>query len=84
MDEKLVLLTQSGLRREKKLARELAQGNHFGAAAHGPVHFKRPAINIPNDDEADRMTLSFYDMGVDPKSHYNYGQCNYFACVSRW
>ena len=62
MDELSILLTQSDLRREKLLARELAELQSISVAAH----FESATINIPNDSEVEPMTPPTKDMGVDP------------------
>ena len=62
MDKLSNLLTQSDLRREKFLARALAQLQSISAA----VHFESATINIPNDFEVEPMTSPKKDMGVDP------------------
>ena len=66
MDEIPVLLTQSGLRREKLLARVLAQMQSINADVQ--IHLKSVTINIPSDAEAKPMTPQTKDMGVDPIS----------------
>ena len=62
MDELSILLTQSDLRREKLLARALAQLQSISVAAH----FESATINIPNDSEVEPMIPPTKDMGVDP------------------
>ena len=62
MDELSILLTQSDLRREKLLARALAQWQSISVA----VHFERVTINIPNHSEVEPMTPPKKDTGVDP------------------
>ena len=62
MDELSILLTQSDLRREKLLARALAQLQSISVAAH----FESATINIPTDSEVEPMTPPTKDMGVDP------------------
>ena len=57
MDELSILLTQSDLRREKLLARALAQ-----------LQFESATINIPNDSEVEPMTPPTTDRWVDPIS----------------
>ena len=66
MDEILVLLAQSGLRREKLLARVLAQMQSINADVQ--IHLRSATINIPCAAEADPMTPPTKDMGVDPIS----------------
>ena len=62
MDELSILLAQSDLRREKILARALAQLQSIITA----VHFESATINIPNHAETEPMTPSTKDMGIDP------------------
>ena len=64
MDELSILLTQNDLRREKFLARALAQLQSISAA----VHFERATINNPNDSEVEPMTPPTKDimLGIDP------------------
>ena len=64
MDEISVLLAESGLCRAKLLARALAQMQSINADVQ--VHLKSTTIKIPNDDEAEPVTLPTEDMGVDP------------------
>ena len=66
MDEISVLLTQSGLCREKLLARMLAQMQSINTDVQ--MHPRSAAINIPSDAEAESMTPPTKDMGVDPIS----------------
>ena len=66
MDEISVLLAQSGLRREKLLARVLAQMQSIIADVQ--IHLRSATINISNDAEAEPMTPPTKDMGVDPIS----------------
>ena len=66
MDEVTVLLAQSGLRREKLLAR--AQAQMQSKSADVQVHLINADINIPNDAEAEAMTPPAKDMGMDPMS----------------
>ena len=66
MDEISVLLVQSGLRREKLLARVLAQMQSINAYVQ--IHLRSATINIPSDAEAEPMTPPTKDMGVDPIS----------------
>ena len=54
MGEISVLLAQSGLRREKLLARALAQKQSISADEQ--VHLKGATINLPNENEAEPMT----------------------------
>ena len=62
MDELSILLTQNDLRREKLLARALAQLQSISVA----THFESATINIPNDSPVEPMTPPTKDMGVDP------------------
>ena len=66
MDEISVLLAQSGLRREKLLARVLAQMQSINADVQ--IHLRSATIKIPSDAEAEPMTPPTKDMGVDPIS----------------
>ena len=66
MDEISVLLAQSGLRREKWLARVLAQMQSINADVQ--IHLRSATINFPSDAEAEPMTPPTKDMGVDPIS----------------
>ena len=66
MDEISVLLAQNGLRREKLLARVLAQMQSINADVQ--IHLRSATINIPSDAEAESMTPPTKDMGVDPIS----------------
>ena len=66
MDEISVLLAQSGLRREKLLARVLAQMQSINADVQ--IHLRSSTINIPSDAEAEPMTPPTTDTGVDPIS----------------
>ena len=66
IDEILVLLAQSGLRREKLLARVLAQMQSINADVQ--IHLRSATINIPSDAETEPMTPPTKDMGVDPIS----------------
>ena len=66
MDEISVLLARSGLRREKLLARVLAQMQSINADVQ--IHLRSATINIPSDAEAEPMTPPTKDMGVDPIS----------------
>ena len=66
MDEISVLLVQSGLRREKLLARVLAQMQSINADVR--IHLRSATINFPSDAEAEPMTPPTKDMGVDPIS----------------
>ena len=58
MNEISVFLAQSDLRREKLLARALAQLQSLSVA----VHFESATINIPNDSEVEPMTPPTKDM----------------------
>ena len=62
MNELSILLTQSDLRREKLLARALAQLQSISVA----VNFESATINIPNDSEVEPLTAPTKDMEVDP------------------
>ena len=66
IDEISVLLAQSGFRREKLLARVLAQMQSINADVQ--IHLRSATINIPSDAEAEPMTPPTKDMGVDPIS----------------
>ena len=66
MDEISVLLAQSGLPREKLLARVLAQMQSIIADVQ--IHLRSATINISNDAEAEPMTPPTKDMLVDPIS----------------
>ena len=66
MDKISVLLAQSGLRREKLLARVLAQMQSINADVQ--IHLRSATINFPSDAEAEPMTPPTKDMGVDPIS----------------
>ena len=66
MDKISVLLAQSGLRREKLLARVLAQMQSINADVQ--IHLRSATINFPSDTEAEPMTPPTKDMGVDPIS----------------
>ena len=66
MDEVTILLAQSGLRREKLLARALAQMQSISAEVQ--VHLRNADINISNDAEAEPMTPPTKDMGAEPIS----------------
>ena len=66
MYEISVLLVQSGLRREKLLARVLAQMQSLNADVQ--IHLGSATINIPSDAEAEPMTPPTKDMVVDPIS----------------
>ena len=62
MCELSILLVQSDLRREKFLARAVAQLQSISAA----VHFESATVNFPNDSEVEPKTPPTKDMGVDP------------------
>ena len=66
MDEISVLLAQSGLCREKLLARVLAQMQSINADVQ--IHLRSATINFPSDAEAEPMTPPTKDMGLDPIS----------------
>ena len=64
MDEISAFLEQSTLRREKLLARALAQMQVINAEVQ--VHLRNADINISNDVESEQLTPPTKDMGVDP------------------
>ena len=64
MDEMSTFLAQSTLRREKLLARALAQMQLINAEVQ--VHLRNADINISNDAESEPLTPPTKDMGVDP------------------
>ena len=64
MDEISIFLIQSEIRREKLLARVLAQMQAINADVQ--KHLRSATINIPSDAEAEPMTPPTKDMGVDP------------------
>ena len=66
MDEISILMAQSGLRREKLLARVPAQMQSINADVQ--IHLRSATINIPSDAESEPMTPPTKDMGVDPIS----------------
>ena len=66
VDEISVLLAQGRLRREKLLARRLAQMQSINADVQ--LHLRSTTINISNDAEGEPMTQPTKDMGVDPIS----------------
>ena len=66
MDEISILLAQNGLRREKLLARAIAQMQSINADVQ--VYLRSATINIPNDVEAEPTTPPTEDMGVDTMS----------------
>ena len=66
MDEISILLAQSGLRREKLLARAQAQMQSINAEVQ--VHLRSATINISNDTEAEPMTPPTKVIGLDPIS----------------
>ena len=66
MDEISDLLAQSALRREKLLARALAQLKAINADVQ--AHLRSATINISNDAEAELMKPSNKDMDLDPMS----------------
>ena len=66
MDEISILLVQSEIRREKLLARVLAQMKSINADVQ--IHLRSATINISNDAEAKPMTQPTEDMGLDPIS----------------
>ena len=66
MDEISILLVQNEVRREKLLARVLAQMQSINAEVQ--IHLRSATINIPSDAEAEPMTPPTKDMGVDPVS----------------
>ena len=66
MDEISVLLARSGLRREKLLAKVLAQMQSINADVQ--IRLRIATINIPSDSEAEPMASPTKDMGLDPIS----------------
>ena len=62
LDEISILLAQNDLRREKLLARALAQLQSISTA----VHSEGATINIPDNAEVETMTPPTKDIGVDP------------------
>ena len=66
MDEISILLVQSEIRREKLLARVLAQMQSINADVQ--IHLRSATIHISNDAEAKPMTQPTKDMGLDPIS----------------
>ena len=66
MDAISILLAQSEIRREKLLARMLAQMQSINADVQ--IHLRSTTINISNDPEAEPMTQPTKEIGVDPIS----------------
>ena len=66
MHEISILLVQSEIRREKLLARVLAQMQSTNADVQ--IHLRSATINISNDAEAKPMIQPTKDMGLDPIS----------------
>ena len=66
MDEISAFLEQSTLRREKLLARALAQMQLINAEVQ--VHLRNTDINISDAVESEQLTPPTKDMGVDPTS----------------
>ena len=66
MDELSILLAQNEIRREKLLARVVAQMESINADVQ--IHLRSATINISNDAEAEPMTQPTKDMGVGPIS----------------
>ena len=66
MDEMSIFLAQSTLRREKLLARALAQMQLINAEVQ--VHLRDADINISNDAESEPLTPPTKDMEEDPIS----------------
>ena len=66
MDEISILLVKSEIRREKLLARVLAQMQSINADVQ--IHLSSATINISNDAAAKPMTQPTKDMGLDPIS----------------
>ena len=66
MDEISILLARSEIRREKLLARVLAQMQSIYADVQ--IHLRKATINISNDAEEKPMTQPTKDMGLDPIS----------------
>ena len=64
MDEISILLAQNGFRREKLLARVLAQKQSINAGVK--LHLRNADSHSSNDAEAEPMTLPTKDLGVDP------------------
>ena len=76
MDKISAFLEQSTLRREKLLARALAQMQLINAEVQ--VRLRNAEINISNDTESEPLTPPTKDMGVDPISlggHHNHVYC---------
>ena len=80
IDKLSILLTQSDLRREKFLARALAQVQSISTADH----FESATINIPNDSEVEPMTPPTKSMGsrTNVFTHYNHGYRSYVTHLS--
>ena len=66
MDEISILLVQSEIRREKLLARVLAQMQSINADVQ--IHLRSATVNISNDAEAKPMAQPTKVMGFDPIS----------------
>ena len=66
MDEMSIFSAQSTLRREKLLARALAQMQSINAEVQ--ILLRNADINISNDVESEPLTPPTKDMGVDPIS----------------
>ena len=66
VDELSILLAQNEIRREKLLARVLAQMQSINADVQ--IHLRSATINISNDAEAEPMTQPTKDMGLEPIS----------------
>ena len=66
MDEISIFLAQSTFRREKLLARVLAQMQLINAEVQ--VHLRNADINISDAVESEQLTPPTKDMGVDPTS----------------
>ena len=64
MDEMSIFLAQSTLRREKLLARALAQMQSINAEVQ--IHLRNADINISNCVESEPLTPPTKDRGVDP------------------
>ena len=64
MDELSAFLEQTTLRREKLLARALAQMQSINAEVQ--IHLRNADINISNCVESEQLTPPTKDMGVDP------------------
>ena len=78
MDEISVFLAQSTLRREKLLARALAQMQSINAEVQ--IHLRNANINISNCVESEPLTPPTKDRGgPNTFGHHNRGFCSHFA-----